>query len=130
MGALCVNMKQNGKSDHLQLIFNFNCYIDVKRHSFKKHNFFKGHYSELARDIENVDWDAVFGGLDLTDSCEILTDKITRLIEKHVPESKVSSGQGKKNPYVNNSCLEAIKRKHTKWKKISVLQDRRELCVI
>ena len=31
--------------------------------------------------------------------------------------SKVSSGQGKKNPYVNNSCIEAIKRKNTKWKK-------------
>ena len=78
----------------------------MKRHSFKKHNFFKGHYTELARDLENVDWDAVFDGLDLTDSWE-----------KHVPESKVSSGQGKKNPYVNNSCIEAIKRKHTKWKK-------------
>ena len=78
-----------GKSDHLQLIFNFNCYIDVKRHSFKKHIFFKGHYTELARDLENVDWDAVFDGLDLTDSWEILTDKITRLIEKHVPDSKV-----------------------------------------
>ena len=89
----------------------------MKTPSFKKHNFFKGLYTEMARDIENVDWGAVFDGLDLTDSWEILTDKITRLIEKHVPESKVSSGQGKKNPYVNNSCKGAIKRKHTKWKK-------------
>ena len=39
-----------GKSDHLQLTFDFNCYIDVKRRSFKKHNFFKGHYTELVRD--------------------------------------------------------------------------------
>ena len=28
-----------GKSDHLQLIFNFSCYIDVKRHSFKNITF-------------------------------------------------------------------------------------------
>ena len=106
-----------GKSDHLQLTFNFNCYIDVNSHSFKKHNFFKGHYTELARDLESTDWDAVFDGLDLTDSWDVLTENITRLIEKHIPVSKVSSGQGKKNPYVNNSCIEAIKRKHTKWKK-------------
>ena len=38
--------------------------------------------------------------------------------------SKVSSGQGKKNPYVNNSCIEVIK--HTKWKKnISTVRLRR-----
>ena len=80
-------------------------------------NFFKSHYTELARDLESTNWDAVFDGLDLTDSWDVLTEKITRLIEKHVPVSKVSSGQGKKTPYVNNSCIEAIKRKHTKWKK-------------
>ena len=30
-----------GKSNHLQLIFNFNCYIVVKRHSFKKYQYCK-----------------------------------------------------------------------------------------
>ena len=106
-----------GKSDHLQLTFNFNCYIEVKRHFFKKHNFFKGKYTELANDLSTIDWDGVFNGLDLSDSWDILTDKITGLIEKYIPESRVSSRQCKKNPIVNNDCIEAIKRKHTKWKK-------------
>ena len=99
------------KSDHLQLTFN--CYIEVKRHSFKKHNFFKGKYTELANDLNTIDWDGVFNGFDLSDSWDILTDKITGLIEKYIPESRVSSGQCKKNPIVNNDCIEAIKRKHT-----------------
>ena len=30
-----------GKSDHVQLVFDYNCYIDVNRHLFKKQNFFK-----------------------------------------------------------------------------------------
>ena len=44
-----------GKSDHLQLTFYFNCYIDINSHSYKKHNFFKGHNTELARDLESTD---------------------------------------------------------------------------
>ena len=84
-----------GKSDHLQLTFNFNCYIEVKRHFFKKHNFFKGKYTELANDLSTIDWDGVFNGLDLSDSWDILTDKITGLIEKYIPESRVSSRQCK-----------------------------------
>ena len=63
-----------GKSDHLQLTFNFNCYTYVNSHSFKKHHIFKGHYTELARDLESTDWEAIFDGLDLTDSWDVLTE--------------------------------------------------------
>ena len=39
-----------GKSDHLQLSFVFNCYIEVNRHSLKKHNLFKRDYPGMATD--------------------------------------------------------------------------------
>ena len=70
-----------GKSDHLQLCFDFNCYIEVNRHSFKKHNFFNGDYMNMSVDLEGINWDMVFDGLDLTNSWEVLTEEITRLFE-------------------------------------------------
>ena len=76
----------------IQAVFNFNCYIDVNSHSFKKHDF-----SRVIRDLESTDWEAVFHGLDLTDSWDILIEKITRLLEKHVPVKKglIWAGQEK-----------------------------------
>ena len=39
-----------GKSDHVQLVFDYNCYIEVKRHLFKKHNISK----EVIRDCRRI----------------------------------------------------------------------------
>lgn len=106
-----------GKSDHVQLTFDYNCYIEVNSHSFRKYNFFKGDYDGLSWELADISWDVVLDGLDLANSWEVLTETITRLVEKYVPESRVRNEHGKKNPCINQECLEAIKRKHTKWKK-------------
>ena len=66
----------------------------------------------------------------MTNVLEVLTDKINRLIEKHVWVSTVSSGQEKKNPYKNNNCTEAITRKHTKWKSTNIVRKKRMLILI
>ena len=54
-----------GKSDHVQLVFDYNCYIEVNRHLFKKYNFFKGDYTGLSVDLVGISWDTVLDGLDL-----------------------------------------------------------------
>lgn len=104
------------KSDHLQLAFNFNCYIYSSQHTFIKTNFFKGNYSALSNDLDEIDWDNVFDGLDLTDSWDVFTEKITSFVEKYIPLSRVSSGLVKRNPHADQQCREAIQRKHIKWK--------------
>ena len=54
---------------------------------------------------------------DLSESWDFLTDKITRLVEKNVPESKTSPDTGRRRPYVNQACLNTIGVKHRKWTK-------------
>lgn len=106
-----------GKSDHLQLQFTFNCYTEIIPRSFTKFNFFKGNYTGLSRELDSVDWPHILEGIDLSASWEILTEKISNLLETYIPVSKVSSGTGKKTPYITQSCYTAIRSKHTKWEK-------------
>ena len=47
----------------------------------------------------------------------MLTEKISNLLETYIPVSKVSSGIGKKTPYITQSCHDAIRTKYTKWEK-------------
>ena len=62
-----------GKSDHVQLVFDYNCYIEVNKHLFKKHNFFKGDYLGLSVDLVDNSWDTVLDGLDVANSWYFIT---------------------------------------------------------
>ena len=106
-----------GKSDHLQLGFTFNCYTETIQKSFTKFNFFKGNYTGLSGGLASVDWPQVLEGIDLSASWEMLTEKISNLLEIYIPVSKVSSGTGKKTPYITQSHHDAIRTKHAKWEK-------------
>ena len=45
-----------GKSDHLVLNFNFNCYANLSAPTFKKYNFFKGKYLAIEQELNKEDW--------------------------------------------------------------------------
>ena len=76
-----------GKSDHVILNFNFNCYTYVQSPTFKKYNLFKGKYSFNEKDLSKEDWS---GSLQDLNPGIFLQIKITRLVEKNVAESKTS----------------------------------------
>ena len=82
-----------------------------------KLNFFKGNYTSLSGELARLNWLQEFNGCDLSASWEKLTEKLSNLIESHIPVSKVSSGSAKKSPYITQRCHEAIRKKHTKWEK-------------
>ena len=105
------------KSDHVILNFSFKCYTYVQSPTFKKYDFFKEKYSVIEDDLSKEDWSKSLQDLDLSESWDFLTDKITRLVEKNAPESKTSLDTGRKRPYVNQTCLNTIRVKHRKWTK-------------
>ena len=83
----------------------------------EKLNFFKGNYTGLSGELAHIDWLQLLAGVDLSASWEILTEKLSNLIETYIPVSKVSSGTGKKTPYITQDCHNAIRKKHSKWEK-------------
>ena len=106
-----------GKSDHLTLSFKFVCYTQHQETAFKKLNYIKGNYRDIAKEIEAVDWKTDLQRFDLAESWDTLADKIIKLVEQNVPVCKVSKDTDKKCPYANHQCLQAIKQKHLKWTK-------------
>lgn len=108
-----------GKSDHLSLVFDFNCYIEVMKdvESLQKYNFFKGDYEAVITTLQNKDWENELLGLDLSQSWSCFAEFIIKLIEKYIPVSKARGKGDKKNPYVNRSSLNAIRNKQRKWTK-------------
>ena len=50
-------------------------------------------------------------------SWDFLVDKIIQLTELYVPENKLSGQSDWENPFINQSCIEAIRAKNTKWQK-------------
>ena len=72
------------KSDHLQLDFTFNCYTETTQKSYTKFNVFQGNYTGLSGELAGVDWPQVLEGIDLSASWEILTEKISNLLEIYI----------------------------------------------
>lgn len=106
-----------GKSDHVVISFQFNCYISANTSISRKLNYAKGNYPEIIKEIQNIDWSAKFRFLSLSDSWEVFEALLVQLIEKFVPESKASQGGRKRNRVINKRSLDAIKEKRKKWKK-------------
>ena len=90
-----------GKSDHLVLEFTYNCYIRSNESTPKKLNFFKGNYKQINEKLQENDWEQELHGLSLSETWEILTEKLIKLIEENVPVRMVSNEAGRKNPYVS-----------------------------
>ena len=55
------------KSDHLVLSFKFICYTQQQETAFKKLNYIKGNYREIAKEIEAVDWKSDLQRLNLAE---------------------------------------------------------------
>ena len=114
-----------GKREHLQLEFTFSCYTETTKTVFTKSNFFIGNYTGLTGELALVDWLQVIDGIDLTTSWEILTEKLSNLIETYIPLSKVSQGTAKKTPYITQNCQDAIRRNFQSGKSIFTVNQTR-----
>ncbi|MEW8545255.1 MAG: reverse transcriptase family protein [Candidatus Thiodiazotropha sp.] len=106
-----------GRSDHIVLNFNFNCYTETIFSCFERYNFHKGDYKSCVDVLQEVDWDLVMEGLGVSESWTYFAETLIQLIMNYIPVSKVRSDKGSHNPIVTPQCLEVIREKHKKWKK-------------
>ena len=65
-----------GKSDHVMISFNFDCYITSEFENSQqiKYNFHRGDYQSINANLSSLDWDDEFNGLDLSRSWSRLTE--------------------------------------------------------
>ena len=69
-----------GKSDHIVILFDFNCFIQPEPDvAFNKLNFFKGDYLSISSQFTNIDWSSELNGLDLKIPWSFLVEKTVKL---------------------------------------------------
>ena len=113
-----------GKSDHLVLDFSLDCYteLNTSKNTSEKLNFFKGDYVNLRSQLVDIDWHQELDGLNLMQSWNRFAEKTNNLIKNNIPVSKSPPEGRKRNPFINRSCLDAIKQKRTRWLKYKYLK--------
>ena len=104
-----------GASDHICLAFKFMCYTDNKPSQVPRLNFYKGDYSSIRANLQQVRWDEIQDS-DMTLYWNNFVDILNNNIENHIPKIKPSS-KAKKKPWLNRDSLNAIQDKKQAWKK-------------
>ena len=80
-----------GRSDHVCLM----CHRNSENERFKR-KYFKGNYTEIRNDINNIDWENELRGKNTEESWEILENVVKESIERNIPMQKVGKTFKKK----------------------------------
>ena len=83
-----------GKSDHIVLNFDLNCYVEDKEDKPARYIFAKGDYEGLS-DLSKVNWSKL-DNLDTNAAWSAFADEIHEGMEKHIPKTKPRSTADKK----------------------------------
>lgn len=106
-----------GKSDHLILQFNLECYTTNNTSSKRKYNYFKADYEVLSAKLNAIDWQLQMDGKNTSEMWECFTDNINQLVEENVPVCKTNPANRPKTPWINEPALASIRHKRCTWKK-------------
>ena len=109
-----------GKSDHVIIQFSLISYISSFRSQTEKLNFLKGDYEKIKSNLKDIEWEErITKAMNLQESWGCFTDLINHEVKRNIPLLK--SFNKNPIPWMTRSRLRSIKKKHTLWKKISVL---------
>jgi hypothetical protein len=104
-----------GKSDHIVLLFNIECYTDLQGSS-AKFVFHKGDYTAIDERLENVSWDAELSRCSsVKDKWNYFLKETNQVMEKY-PRSRVRPhGKRGKPIWLNKLTSGGIRRKNKAW---------------
>ncbi|XP_033756287.1 uncharacterized protein LOC117339033 [Pecten maximus] len=114
-----------GKSDHCVLIFNVICNIKVKLRSKKKICYKNADFDTINNELNKINWDEELQSSRNINENWIIFRKIIKEAEnKHVPTKIITVGRNNKHSFpADQSTLEAIKKKHSLFRKAASSKD-------
>jgi hypothetical protein len=92
-----------GKSDHIVLLFNIECYTDLQGLS-EKCVFHKGDYTSISECLENVSWDAELSRCSsVNDKWSYFLKETNQVMEKYPRSGVRPNGKRRKPIWLHNS---------------------------
>ena len=105
-----------GKSDHVTISFEFQCYFNIAGCRNYKYNYGQGDYQSMTSELLNINWTTLFNGLDIDTTWPLFHSTMLHLIDKYVPTQLISPS-GPKPMWMNSATLKAVKQKRKAWMK-------------
>ena len=103
-----------GKSHHVCIHFQFNCYIDPPKSQNPKYIYHKGNYDQMREEIRQIDWQILT--IDSSEQAyKSFTNNIKSLMDKHIPKTRPNTNRKKRPRYMTAKTLEKVKEKNKKF---------------
>ena len=109
-----------GKSDHVCLTWKFVLEaVQQEGNGTRQFNYWKGDYTSISRELEQVDWNSVLGTSSVEDSWLFLKSHLTALMDKYIPRKKVRNKKNKSN-WMSAETMNMLKMRNQAWKKFQI----------
>ena len=102
-----------GKSDHVILRFQLNCYSSQVDSSTKRLNFNKANFSQLREMLDEVNWQCL-ATLDIDSGYKFFRDTLSSVVSACVPSAR--SSKSRKNIYMTSHALRLKRDKTRLWR--------------
>ena len=107
-----------GKSDHVVLEVDINCYTEkLVGTTNSKRNFFKGNYTVIKEKLRKITWDELLSNESINESWTVFVDILNTLVEENIPVYRDRPGLNNQLPFINEGTWKKLKQKHQAWMK-------------
>ena len=117
-----------GKSDHVTISFDFQCYLKINGSRNYKYNYGRGDYQSMTSELLNINWTILSAGLDINATWSLFHSIMLQLIDKYVPTSLIRP-VGPRPMWMNSAALKAVKQKRRAWMKYKATRLRSDFIV-
>ena len=105
-----------GLSDHSLISVSYQCVTEKdESDNSNQYSFFKGNYQDMREDFRNIEWDKELKNSNTQQAWDIIHNKLTGLIERHVPKKKFT--HSKKPPWYGRQIGTLSNKKRKAWHK-------------
>ncbi len=99
-----------GKSHHVCMNFEFNCYIDPVQSHQPKYIYHKGDYTNMRDQADNMCW-AIPQDADIESAWRTVTNNVKELMDKFIPKTRPTQNGKKRPPYMTAKARSKVKEK-------------------
>jgi hypothetical protein len=113
-----------GASKHSCLKFIFNCYLLNTNKHIPKYLYHKADFPNMKKDLSEENWEELLKDKNVTETWDIIENKIITAMVKYIPKSRPKSASAKRKPlWMTDAALTKVKKKYHSYKRYISTKD-------
>ena len=114
---------ETAQSDHLVLVFDFNCYSEYEDPISDKYNYKKANFDLLRDKIKEIKWDQVLGN-NMEEATKTFYDIYNKAVSECIPLTKtIKRKVGNKPIWMSKEGVKKVRKKYRAWQRYMRTKD-------